>query len=600
MIFVLSFLGTVDTSRSDNIPGSYIWDCGTIQTCFSMMLNGSRYGDYVNEHAIGGVIISREDWNRLHTTFVEQGLHPVFLKGLDLAWDIVFLRPVDAIGSWKRLFVLCDGFWSQKPKKNHVGDSDHGSMLLVDGINGLILSYGMVSRLDDKVNGIKGVNMYSQSMEPFLFEQMLNELKTSGFVVEVTGKDGDIGAPEVLKRVFRLGSVSRCWIHGHRTVYKDVPAIPKKYVKEACKACKQKNANLQTCTHYGKKERCGCPLNASGNTIDHKPIDSSNGIANRAQAAIANVFVHLHRTYPTFIHGEPNPDFPSTKVVRQLCLDKVNVVLDHFFNRSHKACHIGEDSNHPDLDAYGLVPKDKIRAGHYITCESQQKDFEDIVKKKLGLLHLNKPHGLWNDTVGLCTTNWVETAIGYIARIRLKSLKYLPEENREREELGVVKQQSVRLGRLGVDFVPEVEILKRLEKVMKLKKGSLIDKRTELFLKKDLANRIKKANTQTSKEYRERKHQQKLKKKNNKKNGKKSGSVEDYDNDHNKNLHNDEIDLTTTAVDVLAAAVKTSKKRKKKNYKCSICGKTNDHNKSKCPQVAAMNNTNTNKRTKTN
>jgi hypothetical protein len=27
--------------------------------------------------------------------------------------------------------------------------------------------------------------------------------------------------------------------------------------------------------------------------------------------------------------------------------------------------------------------------------------------------------------------------------------------------------------------------------------------------------------------------------------------------------HNDEIDLTTTAVDVLAAAVKTSKKRKK-------------------------------------
>ena len=135
---------------------------------------------------------------------------------------------------------------------------------------------------------------------------------------------------------------------------------------------------------------------------------------------------------------------------------------------------------------------------------------------------------------------------------------------------------------------------------MKLKKGSLIDKRTELFLKKDLANRIKKANTQTSKEYRERKHQQKFKKKNNKKNGKKSGSVEDYDNDHNKNLHNDEIDLTTTAVDVLAAAVKTSKKRKKKNYKCSICGKTNDHNKSKCPQVAAMNNTNTNKRTKTN
>ena len=55
--------------------------------------------------------------------------------------------------------------------------------------------------------------------------------------------------------------------------------------------------------------------------------------------------------------------------------------------------------------------------------KAKENSKKDIVKKKLGLLHLNKPHGLWNDTVGLCTTNWVETVIGYIARIRLKSLK---------------------------------------------------------------------------------------------------------------------------------------------------------------------------------
>ena len=582
-------LSTIDNSRSQNIPGSYIWNCGTIQTCFAMMLKGKRYRDYLDEHSVGGVPISREDWNRLHTTFLEQGLHPVFLKGLDLAWDILFERPELLIGSWKRMFVLADGFWSQQPKKNHVGDSDHGSMLFVDGINGLILSYGMVSRLDDKFNEIDGLNMYSQSMEPFLFEQMLNELKAADCVVEVTGKDGDISAPEILNRVFRYAKVSRCWIHGHRTVYKHVAPIPKNYVKDACKACKSSGKSVDECSHHGKKQRCGCVLNESGKTIDHKPIDSANGVANRVQHAIANVFVHLNKEYPKFIGGEENPNYPGTKVVRQMCNTKVDQVLDHFYNKSHLECKLGEGSNHPDL-VDGVVPKSVLRAGHYITCISQQEDFTKLVKQKLGLWDMQSKHGLWSDTVGLCHTNWVETAIGYISRIRLKSLKYLPEENREREELGVVKQQSIRLGRLGVEFVPEVEILKKLEEVMELTPGSLIDKRTEAFFKADLDARVRKANVQTSEAYRERKQQQKYKKTNSKKNGKK-GSVDDYDNFHNQDMH-----ALSTAQAAVTSTSNTTKKRR--TYHCSTCGKSNDHNTTKCPQAASIN-AHQNKRSKT-
>ena len=543
-----------------------------------MMLQGRRYGDYVNQHSIGGVPISRTDWNRLHVTFVEQGLHPVFLKSLDLAWEIVFARPESDIGSWKRLFILVDGFWQQRPKKNHVGDSDHGSLLIVDGMNGLILDHGMISRLDDKVNGIDGVNMYSQTMEPFLFEQKLNEMKATGCVIEVCGKDGDIGAPAIFQRVFRNGKIGRCWIHGHRTVYKEIDPIKNKYVRTVCASCKRSKKTLASCTHYGNKVRCSCPLTTTEKSIDHKPIDSANGIANRAQAAIANVFVHLHRTYPAFVNGTPNQKFPGTQAVRVECDRRVDVVLDHFFNKAHLECSLEDDSNHPPLNEEGVVGKEHIRAGHYITCPDQQAEFKHLVKRKLGLLNLDKEHGMWNTTVGLLTTNWVETAIGYIAGIRLKFLKYLAEENREREELGATYQQSVRLGRLGIEFVPKLEILKQLEKVMQLQAGSLVDKRTELYLRKDLADRITKADAQTSTEYRKRKQEQRFKKRNSKKNGNKQGDVNDYDNNHNQDLHNE----------IGSSQSSKSKKKQRRNYKCSICNKSNDHNKRNCPQQASM------------
>lgn len=542
------------------------------------MLQGRRYGDYENEHSIGGAPISRTDWNRLHETFVEQGLHPVFLQCLDLAWEIVLARPDICIGSWKRLFILVDGFWQQRPKKNHVGDSDHGSVLIVDGLNGLILDHCMVSRLDDKVNGIDGLNMYSQTMEPFLFEQKLNELKAAGCVVEICGKDGDIGAPAIFQRVFRSGKIARCWIHGHRTVWKDVDKIKVNYVTAACPSCKRSNKTLQTCTHYGNKVRCGCSLTSTGKSIDHKPIDSANGIANRVQAAIANIFVDLHSTYPAFVNGSPNPSFPGMQRVREECDRRVDVMLDHFFNIRHSECSLAADSNHPPLNDQGVIDKEHIRAGHYITCPEQQAEFRRLVKTKLGLLHIDKPHGLWNPTVSLVTTNWVETAIGYIAGIRLKFLKYLAEENREREELGATLQQSVRLGRLGIVFVPKLEILKRLEKVMKLKEGSLLDKRTELYLRKDLANRITKADAQTSPEYRKRKQEQRYNKKNSKKNGTKQGGVDDYDNNHDQNLHND---------DLPKLPIIKKKKKRRKSYRCSICKKTNDHTRKTCPQLAS-------------
>jgi hypothetical protein len=74
---------------------------------------------------------------------------------------------------------------------------------------------------------------------------------------------------------------------------------------------------------------------------------------------------------------------------------------------------------------------------------------------------------------------------------------------------------------LGIEFVPKLEILKQLEQVMQLQAGSLVDKRTELYLRKDLADRITKADAQTSTEYRKRKQEQRFNKKNSKKNGNK-------------------------------------------------------------------------------
>ena len=150
------FLGTSDVSRGTVLQGTFVWDPGIISEVFSMMLLGLRFDDYRKLKTVGCASIQREDWNRLHVTFVDHGLHPTFLKALDLAWDFVWRRGEDEVGCWTRLFLLSDGFWQQRPKKNHVGDSDHGSMLFVDGLNGLVLCYAMVSKLKDKKNNIDG------------------------------------------------------------------------------------------------------------------------------------------------------------------------------------------------------------------------------------------------------------------------------------------------------------------------------------------------------------------------------------------------------------------------------------------------------------
>ena len=283
------FLGTSDVSRGTVLQGTFVWDPGIISEVFSMMLLGLRFDDYRKLKTVGCASIQREDWNRLHVTFVDHGLHPTFLKALDLAWDFVWRRGEDEVGCWTRLFLLSDGFWQQRPKKNHVGDSDHGSMLFVDGLNGLVLCYAMVSKLKDKKNNIDGNKIHSAAMEGKLFRLMLEQLKALGFGVDFMGKDGDQNAPEIMREIFKDCELIRCWIHGHRTVYKGVKKIPTDYVSKSCSKC----ADLHECTHDGSKKRCGCEISDTGKSFKHTAL-SATGIAIRLQRSLSQMFTQLH------------------------------------------------------------------------------------------------------------------------------------------------------------------------------------------------------------------------------------------------------------------------------------------------------------------
>jgi hypothetical protein len=72
------------------------------------------------------------------------------VTALQRARDIVAKRPSGQIGSWSKLVVLSDCFWSKRSKRNHAGDSSAGCVPLLDQPSSLILAVCMVNRLGDK------------------------------------------------------------------------------------------------------------------------------------------------------------------------------------------------------------------------------------------------------------------------------------------------------------------------------------------------------------------------------------------------------------------------------------------------------------------
>ena len=261
------------------------------------------------------------------------------------------------------------------------------------------------------------------------------------------------------------------------------------------------------------------------------------------------------------------------KTIRKMASNRLTLILEHFFNKGHKECILGGESSHAPVGSDGKVAENDIRAGHYITCPAMQQDLEYHCRRKLGLLHLDRPHGLWSDGVGLVTTNLVETIIGYIAHIRKKAAKYLAEENRELEELGIVMQQAVRLGRLGVDFYPKVEILRSLETSMGFPEGSILDARTEILLKRDLMLRVKKAEAQSTDEYSKKRSSNKFAKRLSGEHVEGSNAADQHQGGGTFEDNFDNVDATSVS----------SQPKKTRKFKCGECGRLNHHNKTTCP-----------------
>ena len=221
----------------------FVFSPETVSSMVSAMLGGLRYSDYWKSRVNNGLgVPGKRDWKRVETVFVGAVVR-LYHKMLSKGWDVVRSRDLGKLGAFDRLVVGCDGFWQKPPKKNHCGNSDHGSFVVWDMISNLILFCGTVSKLDDSMFEIPGVDMSSQDMEAFLFGYFLATIRAVGATIAYICKDGDIGAPTVIyKFLGKTGLLIACWMHRLRTLWKKIKDAGKRFAtkeneigKERCK-----------------------------------------------------------------------------------------------------------------------------------------------------------------------------------------------------------------------------------------------------------------------------------------------------------------------------------------------------------------------------
>ena len=464
---------------SRNHP-TFVFSPTTVSSMAGAMMTGMRYGEFVKQQVAKGLgVPSVDDWNRVEIAFVASTTR-LFHRMLDRAWEVIAERDENALGGWSMLYLGADGFWQQRPKKNHAGSSNHGSFIVWDMISNLIVWCGTVSKEDDPLFGIPGINITSQSMESYLFQTFLAHLVATGATLAFLCKDGDVGAATILYLMLgQVGVKLPCWMHKLRTMWNKI------------KTCGANIANNVPDRSKESKEACSCPAHATEKQkIKH--IKPNGTFASMVQATITRAFTIVTNEMPRYNRqGVLNPKWPGIAKVREMIIKEITLGINHLFDLNHDHC---EHAANP-----------KIRSSHYCTCTLCHSKIWKIINDTLQLLKPIDECSLWNNETGLGVTNAGESAIGKIATIRVKNFAYSAAENRAKVMLGCVFVQALRLFLFTGEMIcPEVEILQDLERDFEFGPNSLIGEYQKEFYEREMKRKAKRAEQEKTPEWRKK------------------------------------------------------------------------------------------------
>lgn len=184
---------TCPVSRASAEPRVYVWDPALLRDVFAHFIAGRTYAEYANVTTDAGrQAIKEHQWRDLLAFWCVDVVAPVFEEAMQRGLNRVLSRHASALGGRDRAFIKCDGFYAVRNKKKSCGASPHGSVVFVDGLEGVLVHCVQLSRQDDTVNGIplatdaEGKPVEAQHLEGLATEQGLRYLKDQGIWVEVS------------------------------------------------------------------------------------------------------------------------------------------------------------------------------------------------------------------------------------------------------------------------------------------------------------------------------------------------------------------------------------------------------------------------------
>jgi hypothetical protein len=347
-------------------------------------------------------------------------------------------------------------------------------------LSNLVLWCSTVSKFDDNVFNIPGLNISSQNMEPYQFAYFLAAIKAVGCTVAFFAKDGDIGACMILYYFFKTAKKVPCWLHKLRTLWKKVS-----------------NAGKEVLTFKTKpkgKIDCGCThKNTPTQPMNH--LKPTSQFATKVQGVLLRAFCLVCQMAPRyFSDGSLNDKWPGIVAIRNAVIKEVDIGLNHLFNIDHSQC------SHDPLNPSA------IRSGHYVTCAWIQDKIKKLIYSTLEFSKDIADALLWNNVTGLAVTNACESAIGKIALFRIKGVNYSAFRNRLLVMWGVINVQALRLFLFTGNcvLVPEFEILQIVEELFGFEKGSVVNQRAKDAYEKKLRERKKQAEKEKKKEWKEK------------------------------------------------------------------------------------------------